>query len=280
MTIRISKRALAGVAGFGLVMGAHAAHAEVDPSYGGQGTDKFTLSAGWSFSDIAGSLGLDGTTLNGTPIDLNGGGKVKSSSSFLASANWRVARKHRVSLLWFQTKRDNSFTLANDIIVNDTTIPKGASASAEFKSNYFFGTYRYSFLKNDNLELAGVLGLYGSNITFNLAASKYPGNPTASYSTSESTSLPLPVIGGSFDWYITPRWTATTSLSGLKAKIGDIDGSVWVLTASTDYILFHNFGVGVSYLHTSINVDVAKKAFNGNLDYKSNSFMAYGVVKF
>ena len=280
MTKPFAKHALLGLAGFGLALAAQAAHAEVDPSYGGQGTDKFTLSAGWSFSNIDGSLGLNGTLQDGTPIDIGSGGSGKNTSSFSATGNWRVAKRHRVSLLYFRTKRENSVTLGKDVIIDDVTIPAGASATTDLTSNYYFGTYRYSFIKKDNLELAGVLGLYGSKVSFNFSASKYPGNPTATYATSQSTSLPLPVVGGSFDWYISPRWSANTSLSGLKAKIGDIDGSIWVLTASTDYMLFHNFGIGLAYLHTNINVDVSKKTFNGNFDYKSNSFMAYGVVKF
>jgi len=280
MTMRISKRALAGLAGFGLMMAASAANAEVDPSYGGQGTDKFTLTGGWVFTNIDGSISLDGATSTGTPIDLNGNGNGKGTSSFMAAANWRFATKHRATLLWFQSKRDQSYTTANDIVIDDNVIPAGASIAAEIKSNYFFGTYRYSFIKKDNLELAGVLGLYGNNFKFTVDANKYPGSPTASYSNDTSVTLPLPVIGGSFDWYISPRWSAGTSLQGLKAKIGDVDGSIWVLTASTDYMLFHNFGIGVSYLHTAINVDVTKKAFNGNLFVKNNSFLLYGVIKF
>ncbi len=275
-----SKWALAGFAGIGMVAAAQAAHAEVDPSYGGQGTDKFTLSAGWSFSNIDGDLGINGTLTDGTPIDFGSNGNGRDTSSFSAMGNWRVAKRHRVSLVYFRTQREDSYTLAKDVIIDDVTIPAGASATATLTSDYYFGTYRYSFIKKDNLELAGVLGLYGSKVSFDFAASKYPGNPTATYSTSQSTSLPLPVIGGSFDWYISPRWSANTTLSGLKAKIGDIDGSIWVLTASTDYMLFHNFGVGLAYLHTDINVDVTKSSFNGNFDYKSDSFMLYGVVKF
>ena len=280
MTVSFSKRAFAGLAGLGMAMAAQAAHAEVDPSYGGQGTDKFTLSAGWAFTNLGGSLSLNGTTASGTDIGFNPDGKGASTNSFQASANWRVANRHRVSLLWYQTKRDTSYTTQNDIQIGNEFIPAGANASVDLTNNYFFGTYRYSFIKKDNLELAGLLGLYGSNLKFNFAASAYPGNPTRNFATSESTSLPLPVIGGSFDWYISPRWTAGTSLSGLKAKIGDIDGSIWVLTASTDYMVFHNFGIGLAYLHTDIDVDVTKSSYNGNIGINTNSFLIYGVVKF
>ena len=280
MKLGFSKRAFAGIAGFGMAMAAQAAHAEVDPSYGGQGTDKFTLSAGWVFTNLGGSIGLNGTASDGTAVSFNPNGGGTNTDSFQASANWRITNRNRVSLLWYQTKREASYTTKNDIQIGNELIPAGATASFDLKNNYFFGTYRYSFIKKDNLELAGLLGLYGSNLKFNFAATAYPGNPAKSYSTSESTSLPLPVIGGSFDWYISPRWSAATSLSGMKAKIGDIDGSIWVLTASTDYMLFHNFGVGLAYLHTDINVDVTKKTFNGNVNINSNSFMVYGLVKF
>ena len=280
MTASFSKRVFAGIAGLGMAMAAQAANAAVDPSYGGQGTDKFTLTAGWVFTDLGGSIGINGTTDTGTDVDFNPDGGGTNTNSFMASANWRVANRHRVSLLWYQTKRDVSYTTTQDIQIGNELVPAGATASIDLKNDYFFGTYRYSFIKKDNLELAGLLGLYGSNLKFNFAASAYPGNPSLSFSTSESTSLPLPVIGGSFDWYISPRWSANTCLSGMSAKIGDIDGSIWVLTASTDYMLFHNFGVGLAYLHTDIDVDVTKKSFNGNLNVNSNSFLIYGVVKF
>lgn len=274
------KSAVPAVAAMSLLGGAQAARAEVDPSYGGQGTDRFTLVAGGALTRVTGDLSINGTLVDGTTIDVDPDGNNKSNTSFLAGGNWRITNRNRLSLTWYRTGREQTFTTQDDIIINDTTIPAGASATTDFSTDYFFVNYRYSFIKHDNVELAGVLGLYGAKINFDFSANGYPGSPGASFSTSESTGLPLPIIGGSFDWYISPRWSAAMSLAGLKAKIGDIDGSTWVFTASTDYMLFHNFGVGFSYMHTGIDVDVTKSNFNGNVSFKTNSFLLYGVVKF
>jgi hypothetical protein len=142
MKLGFSKRVFAGVAGFGMAMAAQAANAAVDPSYGGQGTDKFTLSAGWVFTDLGGSIGLNGTAADGTLIDFNPDGGGSNTDSFQASANWRVANRHRVSLLWYQTKREASFTTKNDIQVGDEVIPAGATASTDFKRSMTSSSWR------------------------------------------------------------------------------------------------------------------------------------------
>lgn len=244
---------------------------------GGEETFKFT--AGGLIGSTDPSVEFNGSLIDGTPIDFGANGG-KSVSSFAISADWRFARKHRVSALWYGTNRSTTYTLANDVIIDDTTIPAGASLTPELKNDFFFVNYRYSFVKNDNVEIAALLGLYGANFRFDVTAVGVPGQPGQTFSRNTSTTLPLPLIGLSLDWYIMPRWNAGASISGLSAKIGDIKGSTWVFTASTDYMIFKNFGVGLAYMHTVIDADVTKTSFNGNINYTTNNFLFYGVVKF
>lgn len=264
--------------GLALCLGAASpALAAGDYIKGGEETFKFTI--GGLIGNTDPSIGLNGTLVDGTPIDFGADGG-KSVSSFAVSADWRFARKHRVSALWYGTKRSNTYTLANDVIVDDIVIPAGASLSPEIKNDFFFVNYRYSFIKNDNVEIAGLLGLYGANFRFDITAVGVPGQPAQTFNRNASTTLPLPLIGASLDWYIMPRWNAAISLSGLSLKVGDVSGSNLVFTASTDYMVWKNFGVGVAYMHSSINVDVTQNEFNGSIDYTTNNFLFYGVLKF
>jgi hypothetical protein len=244
---------------------------------GGDETFKFTV--GGLIGSTDPSLALNGGTVQGTPIDFaaNGG---KDVSSITISGDWRFARKHRVSALWYGTKRSNTYTLPNDVEIGNTLIPAGASLTPEIKNDFFFVNYRYSFVKNDNVEIAGLLGLYGANFRFDITAKDFPNNPTRTFEQNASTTLPLPLIGVSLDWYIMPRWTAGASISGLSAKIGDVKGSTWVFTVSSDYMIFKNFGVGVAYMHSVIDADVTKTSFDGNINYTTNNFLFYGVLKF
>lgn len=266
--------AIAAAASLGLATPALAAN----ESYLG-GNETFRITIGGLIGSTDPSLSLNGPLEDGTIVDFATEGG-RSVSSFVASADWRFARKHRVSLLWYATSRSNTYTLDRDIVIDDTTIPAGASLTPEVSNDFFFVNYRYSFVKNDKVEIAGLLGLYGSNWNFDITASGFPGQPTRTFSQDASTTLPLPVVGASLDWYITPRWTATTSLSGMAAKIGDVDGSTWVFTVSSDYMVWRNFGVGFAYMHSSIDADVTKNNFNGNINYTTNNFLFYGVVKF
>jgi hypothetical protein len=243
------------------------------------GNETFRLSIGGLIGSTDPSLSLNGTAVDGTRVDFSRDGG-EDVSSFMASGDWRFARKHRVSLLWYGTSRGETYTLANDVIIGDTTIPAGASLTPEISNDFFFVNYRYSFVKNDKVEIAALLGLYGSNWRFDITANAFPGQPGRTFSQDASTTLPLPVVGASLDWYITPRWTATTSLSGMSAKIGDVDGSTWIFTVSTDYLVWRNFGLGVAYMHANIDATVTKDNFNGNIGYATNNFLFYGVVKF
>ena len=100
------------------------------------------------------------------------------------------------------------------------------------------------------------------------------------FSTTASTTVPLPVIGATLDWYINPRWKVSGNVSGMKANIGDVDGSVLIAGAATEYMLLRNLGVGLAYMYSDVSADVTKSDFNGSLGWKTNSVRMYGQFKF
>jgi hypothetical protein len=256
------------------ILSAQAARAD-DFIKGGQETLSFNL--GGIFNQFDSSVRLDGAA-RGTEFNLEGNGLNDSVSSFMASGTWRISDRNRIDALYFGVKRDASRSSTRDITVNDQTIPAGSTVSTEAKTDYLFFDYRYSFYKSDAWEFAGVLGLYGGKFDLTVAG---PGVVVGSpVNVSESTTVPLPLIGLSADWYIQPRWKVSSLLSGMQAKVGDYDGNVTVFTLSTDYMFTRNLGLGVSYLYSEINVDVSKSDFNGNVNFKNNAGLFYATFRF
>ena len=239
------------------------------------GQEKFTLNLGGIVNQFNTSLRLDGAVNEGTQLDLEGNGLSENLTTFMASGTWRITERNRLDALYFGINRSGSRTSDRDITVNDQVIPAGTGVSAETQVDFMLLDYRYSFYKSDAWEFAGALGLYGSNFDFTVLA---PG--LIDGKVSVSTTVPLPLIGVSADWYIQPRWKASAMLLGMQADIGDIDGSITVVTLGTDYMLTRNLGLGVSYLYTKTDVGVAKSGFNGNIDFGNNSVMLYAVLKF
>ena len=181
---------------------------------------------------------------------------------------------------YFSTSRSGNQTYEREITIGDNVYPLGATVSAQAKDEFLLGDYRYSFVKSDSLEWAGLLGIYGGKFTYDLSATARAGGAGAAASASASTYAPLPLIGTSLDWYVDPRWRISGNVEGIKAHIGAVDGHSIVAMASTDYTLFRNLGVGVRYMYSDVSVDVAKSHFNGSLTWRMNSVSLYARLLF
>ena len=128
--------------------------------------------------------------------------------------------------------------------------------------------------------MAGLVGVYGGEYKYTLDASGSVQGNTRVINKTASTTVPLPLIGVTLDWYINPRWKISGNLEGFKADIGDADGSVLVAGAAMEFMVVRNFGIGLAYMYSDVNVDVSKNDFNGNIVWKMNSLRAYAQFKF
>ena len=241
-----------------------------------QGTEEFKVNLGGIVNTNSTSLRLDGTTGRGTDIDLEGTTGLSDSgvSSFLASASWRMAPNHRLSALVFTSDRDATRVIDRTITIGDTVIPISTNLKSEAKSQFFIVNYEYSFMKTPDMEIAGVLGLYGANYKYKFTAS----NPIVN--VDKSTTAPLPVIGVHADFFINPRWSVGVLFEGLKVKISDVDGSMYNLAISTDYMVSRNWGVGAAYNLADARADVNKSGFNGHLGWRMDGYSAYLQMRF
>jgi len=240
-----------------------------EPHQAGRGIA--TLNLGGIVNQFDTPLKLNGNTDNGSNLNLEGNGLKKNLSSFEAGGAWRFLSRHRIDVQYFSAKRSGTQTYNNEITIRDNVYPIGATVSVEAKDNFLLADYRYSFVKTDEVEFAGLLGFNGGQFKFNVSAT---GNDllhdTGTLNTSTSTTVPLPLIGASVDWYINPRWKVSAGVEGIKANIGDVDGRAIVAAASTEYIFTRNLGAGVRYMYSDLSVDVTKSSFDGHVTWRMN----------
>jgi hypothetical protein len=239
------------------------------------GEETFTLELGGIVNRFDSSVRVDGQSTQGTPINLENNDLGKDLSTFVASGTWRFLPNHRIDALYYGGKRSGSRTYTGDISIGDQDFPVGATVSLDAKTQIFDVNYRWSFVHTRDLEVATVLGLYGGTFTYDFNAVGSVNGNQHSFNKSVSTTIPLPVIGLSADWYLSDRWKVSLEGAGIKAKIGDVDGHAYVLAASTDYMLWRNVGIGARYGYTDINADLTKSSFKGNLGVKLNGVSAY-----
>jgi len=245
------------------------------------GEETLTLNLGGIVNQFNTTLQLNGQTDRGSDINLENNGLKQHQSSFEAGGTWRFLSRHRIDVQYFSSKRSGSQTYNSEITIRDNVYPIGATVSAEAKDNFLLADYRYSFVKTDEVEFAGMLGFYGGQFKFNLnATGNDPLRDAGTINTSSSTTVPLPLIGASVDWYINPRWKVSAAVEGIKANIGDVDGRALVAAAATEYMIARNFGAGVRYMYSDLSADVTKSSFNGHVGWRMNSVSLYAKLLF
>ena len=245
------------------------------------GTETFQLNLGGVVNQFDTKLEINGQTTRGTDVNLENNGLPHRKGSFDAGGTWRFYPRHRVDVEWFQTSRSGTRTYADSITIGDNVYPVGATVAADTKYRFLLADYRYSFMKTDELELAGAIGFYGAHFSFDLNATGAQAAGTArTSSTSVSTPVPLPVVGITADWYVNQRLKLFGFVEGMKANIANVDGRVLVTGAAAEYMFTRGLGVGARYMYTDINADVTRTHFNGNLNWRMNTVALYAKVLF
>ena len=112
---------------------------------------------------------------------------------------WRFgdSGRHKVKAIAFDMSRDNSRTFDRDIEWGGDIYPVDAKVDAEFSFTVIEVAYEYAFLKRDNYELDGSIGLHYTDLSTSLKAKAESsgGALDEDISNSASVAAPLPVIG-------------------------------------------------------------------------------------
>jgi hypothetical protein len=240
-----------------------------------QGEETLSIRLGALSSQFDTSARINGSGQDGSSVDLEGDlGLGGNKTTFELGSTLRFAPKHRIDFLYNENKRSGSTTTERDYSIGNELIPAGTKLSSSENLKIGFLGYRYSFFKTADTEIAAGLGFYGANIKF-----KFDANQPV-ISIDASTTLPLPVLTLSGDFYLTDRMKLTASANGLKVKIGDVDGRTYNLSFAGEYLLTNNLGIGAAIERFNIRADVTKSDYNGRAEITSNSGRVYLTARF
>ena len=143
------------------------------------------------------TIELNGETTSGDNVNFDevlGGG---DASRVRLDADWRFgdSKRHKLRLIAFSMSRDNKKTIDEQIDWGDVTYPVDAELKAEFKFSVVELAYEYAFLRRDNYELGGSIGLHYAGIDASLKAERTATGEVINRSNDASVDVPLPVIG-------------------------------------------------------------------------------------
>ena len=249
---------------------------------------KFLLALGGFFPRIDGTFSL-------SPSGGGSGGDIsleddlgfdESSASVWIGLTWRFLPRHTFTAEWFQLDRSGSTSAGRQFTIGDTTILAGAALDSKMDLNLGRLTYGYSILRDEKLDLSILAGLHVATAKVTATATGslvINGVPVANGSSTESSSaltFPLPHLGGSISYKISPRWTAQASVLGFALALNQYSGSLVEVDAGASYQLSKNFGIGAGLKYFNLNLQAKETGRAAEFEYSFFGPAVFGYATF
>ena len=194
--------------------------------------------------------------------------------------NFRLGERWRVEAEYFTVDRDSARTINKPINIGDNNFVINTTLSSSFDTDIYRLGVGYSFLKNQNSELGGVLGLHVTN--FDLAASSGSG----ALAESRDALATLPTLGVYGYYAFSPKWLLTGRADVFSLDYEEYSGTLWNVNVGIEYHFTKNFGVGLAYRYVDYNVSVEKQVgpnstdFSGEITYRLGGPSLYMSLMF
>ena len=252
----------------------------------GPGTDKWKFELGAYFPAVNTDL-----TINTGDQEINVEDVLKLSENEIVGrldGYWRFARKHRLAFGYYRLNRDTRTALDVNLEIGDEIWYAGALVDSDFTMDFYQLSYLYSFYQGEKWEIAGFLGAYWVRVETTIALAAEMSNPfpppdfigTSERFESDTFEGPLPLLGLSFDYYITPKWMATLKGGYFQLTINDYRGRLTNLGAKLEYQFTKTFGLGLGYDAFRLEVEAEDADGFAKVEYKYHGVQLYGILRF
>jgi hypothetical protein len=232
--------------------------------------ERFRLSAGFfvPVNNTNIQVGVTGGAL-GTDIDFERDlGFTNSQLTFQANFQWRISRRSRLNLNYYNIPRSATYTLKKDITFNDNTYHVNASVNSFFNTAIYQFSYGYAIVAKPKYEIGLLLGshIIGGKAGIGLSGA----NANVSTSTNFGFTAPLPDLGIWGGYEISDRFAVTLDADYLALTVGDISGRIIAYNLQFLYKLMPQLDLTLGYTGLNFRVDVEKPKAEGHFKWGYN----------
>ena len=212
----------------------------------------------------------------GTDIDFEKDLGYKSDQlTFLANFQWRISRKSRLNLNYYNIPRNTTHTLQRDITFNDKTYNVNTTVSSFFNTAIYQVSYGYAILAKPKYELGLMIGTHLVGAKVGIAVTGAGG--AAAKSSDFRFTAPLPDLGLWGGYAFSDRFAVNLDIDYLSLTIGNISGSIFAYSLLFTYRLVDKLDIGLGYNGLNFNITANKNNAEGKLNWGYNG-PALGVT--
>src|SRR4030095_1817308 len=160
---------------------------------------KFIVDVGYFFLSTDTQVRVDGESSNqvGSDVNFDDTLGIGDFDRFRVDGSWRIAPRHLIRAMYFQNNRHATRSIERDVNFQDETFPVGATVDARTELTVAQLSYEYAFLRRENYELAGGIGIHylDMDLTLDATISAQGNQASRRANASASTQAPMTVLG-------------------------------------------------------------------------------------
>lgn len=246
---------------------------------------KIVVDLGWFFMSNDIRVRVDGETSDaiGTDVDFDDTFGVGDFDRFRAEALWRITPRHVLRGMYFENNRDATRSLDREVVWGERTFPISASVTARTELSVAQLSYEYAFLRRDNYELAGGIGVHLIDMGLSLAATldAQGGSISGAVEEDARSDAPLPVLGLRGMWRLPNNFYLTGQVQYFHLDFDAYSGSLIDLKASLVWQFTDHVGFGVAYNDFGFRFDIEDRSnFDGRLRWDYGGAIAFASFMF
>lgn len=231
--------------------------------------EKFKVGVGF-FSPINNTnirIGVTGN--NGSDVDFESDlGFAADVRTFMANGQWRITRRSRLNLAYYQIDRSSTHTLTRDITFGDNTYSINASINAYFNTNILQFSYGYALLSKPKYEAGLLIGAHVVGGEAGMSLNTSGGN--ISSKGDYGFTAPLPDLGIWGSYAFSDRFYLTGEASYLSMTVNGVTGSIYAYTIGGHYRVVSKLDLFLGFTGLNTHVGIERAKWNGDIKWSYN----------
>ena len=231
--------------------------------------ERFKISAGGLYiinnTNIrVGVNGMDATTIDGEK-DL---GFYKQVGTFLANFQWQISRRSRMTLSYYNIRRNSNRTLQKDISFEDNTYHANSSVYSFFNTAIYQFSYGYAILSKPTYEAGVFIGTHILGAKTGISLNGMSNG--ASVSNNFGFTAPLPDIGLWGGFATSNRFAINADISYFGLTVNNSTGRLLAFGLNFTYKLIKQLDLSLGFSGLDFKVNTTKRNFTGNFIWGYN----------
>jgi hypothetical protein len=251
------------------------ANAQEEPSESTQKTapwfvERFRITVG-GFVPVSNTniqVGLKGNVA-GTEIDFEKDlGFDQSQFTFLSNLQWRISKRSRLNLYYYNIPRSSSHTINKEISFKGETYAINTLINSYFNTAIYQVSYGYAILSKPKYELGLMLGthLVGGEIGLSAVGT----NINASASERFGFTAPLPDLGIWGGYAFNKRFAINLDANYLSVSIDEYSGRIFAYNLLFIYRMLDRLDLSLGMSGLNCNLGIARDKADATIKWSYN----------